>query len=277
MATETPSLVTLAPNDRSMATLRPLGPSVTPTVFASVSIPRSMLSRASNENLISLAVISFLPSAIDLQADHGDDTASLGCVCVPLSRQAQPIPDVRQCLGEMVDHRVVVAGRRRDAQPLGAAGHGRVVDRLDIDAVLVEQQVARRLAVAGSPTISGTMWVSVGITGRPAATSAALHASGRWSCWRSRSHCEAFRCRIEAVAAAQMRRRQGGGEDEARAHRSAPRRSARALAGDIAADAAEAPWPACPRSRRSGPSTPSRSAMPPPRGPYMPTACTSSR
>jgi hypothetical protein len=40
-----------------------------------------------------------------------------------------------------------MARRRRDAQSLGAAGHGRIVDRLDIDAMLGEQKVARFLAL----------------------------------------------------------------------------------------------------------------------------------
>ena len=58
---DTPSLVILAPKDLSIATLRPLGPSVTLTALARMSMPRSILSRASNENLISLAVTTFLP------------------------------------------------------------------------------------------------------------------------------------------------------------------------------------------------------------------------
>ena len=59
LATVTPSLVMRgAPNDLSSTTLRPLGPSVTRTAWARVSMPRSMLSRASTENLTSLAVIS---------------------------------------------------------------------------------------------------------------------------------------------------------------------------------------------------------------------------
>src|SRR6266487_3423987 len=58
LATVTPSLVMRgAPNDFSMTTLRPLGPSVTLTALASVSTPRSMRSRASPENLTSLAAI----------------------------------------------------------------------------------------------------------------------------------------------------------------------------------------------------------------------------
>src|SRR5438552_9744570 len=64
LATVTPSLVMRgAPNDLSSTTLRPLGPSVTRAAWASVSMPRSMLSRASTENLTSLAAIlmSFQP------------------------------------------------------------------------------------------------------------------------------------------------------------------------------------------------------------------------
>ena len=40
-----------------------------------------------------------------------------------------------------------MAGRGRDAQTLGPARDGRIVDRLYIDAVFVEQQVARSLAL----------------------------------------------------------------------------------------------------------------------------------
>src|SRR5579872_6219635 len=69
LATVTPSLVMRgAPNDFSITTLRPLGPSVTLTAFASVSTPRSIFSRASDENLTSLAamaVTSFLSDVDD--------------------------------------------------------------------------------------------------------------------------------------------------------------------------------------------------------------------
>ncbi len=58
LATVTPSLVIRgAPNDLSSTTLRPLGPSVTLTALARMSMPRSILSRASVENLTSLAGI----------------------------------------------------------------------------------------------------------------------------------------------------------------------------------------------------------------------------
>src|SRR4051794_22740592 len=58
-ATVTPSFVIRgAPNDFSMTTLRPFGPRVTLTAFASVSTPRSIFSRASDENVTSLAAIA---------------------------------------------------------------------------------------------------------------------------------------------------------------------------------------------------------------------------
>src|SRR5579864_3862861 len=58
LATVTPSLVMRgAPNDLSSTTLRPLGPSVTFTALLRMSTPRSILSRASTENLTSLAAI----------------------------------------------------------------------------------------------------------------------------------------------------------------------------------------------------------------------------
>ena len=58
LATVTPSLVTRgAPKLFSSTTLRPLGPSVTLTALARMSTPRSMRSRASCENLTSLAAM----------------------------------------------------------------------------------------------------------------------------------------------------------------------------------------------------------------------------
>ena len=58
LATVTPSLVMRgAPNDLSMTTLRPLGPSVTLTALARMSTPRSMRSRASDEKRTSLAAM----------------------------------------------------------------------------------------------------------------------------------------------------------------------------------------------------------------------------
>src|SRR5690348_2439963 len=64
-------------------------------------------------------------------------------------RQAEPLPDINQRLGEDVDQRVLMIRRGRDAQALGAAWHRRIVDRLDVDAVVVEKEVTRRLALLG--------------------------------------------------------------------------------------------------------------------------------
>src|SRR5438552_12727445 len=56
LATVTPSLVTVgAPQDFSMMTLRPRGPSVTLTVLARMLSPLAMLWRALSEKTISLA------------------------------------------------------------------------------------------------------------------------------------------------------------------------------------------------------------------------------
>src|SRR5947209_8424440 len=58
LATVTPSLVMRgAPKLFSITTLRPFGPSVTFTALARTSTPRSMRSRASPENLTSLAAM----------------------------------------------------------------------------------------------------------------------------------------------------------------------------------------------------------------------------
>jgi hypothetical protein len=62
-------------------------------------------------------------------------------------RQSKTSPDINQRFSERVDQRVVMVGRRRDAQPPGSTRDGRIIDRLDIDAVLAEQEIARFLAL----------------------------------------------------------------------------------------------------------------------------------
>ena len=59
------------------------------------------------------------------------------------------------------------------------------------------------LQFSGSPTNTGTMWVSLGISGKPAADNTALTLAAR-SWWRSRSQRDVLRWRIAAVAAAQI-------------------------------------------------------------------------
>src|SRR2546423_12799011 len=56
-----------------------------------------------------------------------------------------------------------------------------------------------RLHFSGLPTNSGTIWVSLDITGRPAAVRIALTRAAR-SWWRSRSQFEVLRWRIAAGA-----------------------------------------------------------------------------
>src|ERR1700690_4417187 len=74
LATVTPSLVMRgAPNDLSSTTLRPLGPSVTLTALARMSTPRSIRSRASVENLTSLAALF-----VFLQSRSGDHAHDVG-------------------------------------------------------------------------------------------------------------------------------------------------------------------------------------------------------
>src|SRR5581483_1081342 len=72
LATVTPSLVIRgAPNDLSSTTLRPFGPSVTLTALARMSAPRSIFSRASVENLTSLAAMMFLSMVLVGPAGSG--------------------------------------------------------------------------------------------------------------------------------------------------------------------------------------------------------------
>src|SRR5579872_1446512 len=76
-ATVTPSLLIRgAPKLFSITTLRPFGPKVTFTALASVSTPRNIRSRASDENLTSLAAI-FLTSFL---ANGSILTAASGCL-----------------------------------------------------------------------------------------------------------------------------------------------------------------------------------------------------
>ena len=60
--------------------------------------------------------------------------------------QAERLPGLGERLDQFIDQPVVVERCRGDPQPLRAARHGRVVDRLDVDAVDIQQPVARGLA-----------------------------------------------------------------------------------------------------------------------------------
>ena len=60
----------------------------------------------------------------------------------PAEIQLQPIPDLDQRLGQLVHHGFAVRRPRREAQPFGSARNGREIDRLNIEPVFGEQDVA---------------------------------------------------------------------------------------------------------------------------------------
>jgi hypothetical protein len=64
-------------------------------------------------------------------------------------RDAEGVSGLGERRGELADLRLVVERRRRDPQALGAARHRRVVDRLDVDGVVLQQAVGRHLAQLG--------------------------------------------------------------------------------------------------------------------------------
>src|SRR5580704_3563811 len=111
LATVMPSLVMRgAPNDLSSTTLRPLGPNVTLTALARISTPRNILSRASTENLTSLADIS-IHSLVRRHPEVRAKLASKGAVseCRPSRAAARPPQDDGFfCLrGLLLGHRLV--------------------------------------------------------------------------------------------------------------------------------------------------------------------------
>src|SRR6185312_14985506 len=78
-ATDTPSLVMVgAPKLFSSTTLRPFGPSVALTAFASTFTPRTMRTRASSEKRISLAAMVKTPQSILMRNAHSIDRVGIG-------------------------------------------------------------------------------------------------------------------------------------------------------------------------------------------------------
>src|SRR6266536_1163013 len=147
LATVTPSLVIRgAPKDFSSTTLRPLGPSVTRTELERMSIPRSILSRASTENLTSLTAI-FVPPC-----EFG---ASPDCPTRPVARLFLVSNQVLQAI---VGALATASDLRRFSPPLGldqhphdvALLHDQVLDTIDLDfgpRPLAEQHVVADLEV----------------------------------------------------------------------------------------------------------------------------------
>jgi len=73
----------------------------------------------------------------------------LGMLDRPAERQAKFTPNRHHRRGKL-GHQMPGMGRRRsDAQALGAAGHRRIVDRLDVDAMPLKEQIARLFAEIG--------------------------------------------------------------------------------------------------------------------------------
>src|SRR5215472_15521849 len=135
LATVTPSLVMRgAPNDLSSTTLRPFGPSVTLTASARMLTPRSILSRASPENLTSLAAIVY-SSQIRL-GDHAHDVGLFHddqLLAVELDLGAGPLAEQHPVAGLDI-HRhelaILAASPRanRDNFPLHRLFLGRIGD-----------------------------------------------------------------------------------------------------------------------------------------------------
>ena len=63
-----------------------------------------------------------------------------------LERKLQRFPDVDEGLDQIGDVRFAVTRRRSDAQALRSDRDRRIVDRLNVDVVPAQQQIARRLA-----------------------------------------------------------------------------------------------------------------------------------
>ena len=71
--------------------------------------------------------------------------------------KSQCVPDLAKGIRQIFDHLVVVKGCRGDAETLGAARDGRIVDRLEVQAELLHQQRRCFPAQSGSPTGTGMM------------------------------------------------------------------------------------------------------------------------
>jgi len=70
--------------------------------------------------------------------------------CSPImSRKIELIPHVSQRHSEMIHQLIAVMRGRRNTQSFMASRHGRIVDRLYVDAVLPQQKLGDRLAFLG--------------------------------------------------------------------------------------------------------------------------------
>src|SRR3984893_1789745 len=112
-------------------------------------MPQSTASSLSRSSLVSSA-----GGAVEGLRQGQDVVPSLRRIDhAALERQGDPAPDICKRLGQLIDQNIIMIGRRRcNAQPLGSPRYRRIIDWMEIDAMLGEQQVARALAFLGSPT-----------------------------------------------------------------------------------------------------------------------------
>ncbi len=93
-----------------------------------------MIDRGSKE-------LPIVPSTDPDRLDQSPKNSRSSCLGEPNLR-----PDLCKGIHQMLDVGISVMRRRRDAQPLSAARHGRVVDRLHLNAVALDQHIADLLA-----------------------------------------------------------------------------------------------------------------------------------
>src|SRR3954466_16280785 len=102
-----------------------------------------------------------------------------------------------------------------------------------------------RLALAGQPTCSGTMWVTLGISGRPAAVNFVLSIAAE-SYWARRSSSETFKWRTLGRAAALVGGDlQGGADGQGPGNEYGRNRAREDEAWRVAADTGENPPVGC--------------------------------
>eukprot|EP01037_Dinobryon_pediforme_P024640 gene24640-26502_t len=82
-----------------------------------------------------------------MRSPEGDRYAERSVVPFGQPLALQPAPDLDQGLGQIAHHRFVMRRTRREAQSLGATRNGRIIDRLDVDAIFGEQHVADLLGL----------------------------------------------------------------------------------------------------------------------------------
>ncbi len=118
----------------------------------------------------------------------------------PRHAPARSATKVVQCAHQVFDIRIAMQRGRGDAQALGLARNGRVVDRLHINTVAIEQDIRNPFALAASPTMTGRCGWDCPYAEYRERREAAQLAHAVLIAGRSKGL--AFRCWIEAIAPA---------------------------------------------------------------------------